>query len=311
MNESITYSSPGSLMLMGEHAVLHGEPCLVTAVGSRMQVSIRPLELPTLRITSNLGQWEAHIGQLRVERPFQFIITAVMQHMEKQLEREFQGLEVSVESEFASTLGLGSSAAVTAAVHAGLLELTGTAPDQETVFDLGLQTIRSVQGRGSGADLAASVRGGTVYYQAEPRLIEGLAPLCPLTAVYSGSKKPTAEVIRLVAERFRRWPELHAQLYTTMGVAVRSAREAILREDWVALGELMNVNQGLMDALGVNNPRLSEIVFRLRETSGIFGAKISGSGLGDCAIGLGLALGTFEPFERINVCASGEGLCRE
>ena len=52
----------------------------------------------------------------------------------------------------------------------------------------------------------------------------------------------------------------------------------------------MNINQGLMDSLGVNNSRLAELVYELREDPNIQGSKISGSGLGDCVVGLGKSM---------------------
>ena len=52
------------------------------------------------------------------------------------------------------------------------------------------------------------------------------------------------------------------------------------------------VVQGLMDALGVNNAKLAELVFALRADPKIHGSKISGSGLGDCVVGLGKAMRT-------------------
>jgi mevalonate kinase len=39
--------------------------------------------------------------------------------------------------------------------------------------------------------------------------------------------------------------------------------------------------------MGVNTPELQEIVAALQNDAGICGAKISGSGLGDCAVGIG------------------------
>ena len=74
-----------------------------------------------------------------------------------------------------------------------------------------------------------------------------------------------------------------------IGRVTQYALEAASRADWQAVGELMNINQGLMDALGVNNEQLAKLVFALREDPGIMGSKISGSGLGDCVVGLGKA----------------------
>ncbi len=49
----------------------------------------------------------------------------------------------------------------------------------------------------------------------------------------------------------------------------------------------MNIQQGLMESLGVNTHLLRDMVDDLRKQSGMLGAKISGSGMGDCVIGLG------------------------
>ena len=111
-----------------------------------------------------------------------------------------------------------------------------------------------------------------------------------LTVLFSGSKTPTPEVIALVDERRQKHPELFDELDGLIGDVVQRAFEAASRGDWAALGELMNINQGLMDALGVNTERLAELVYALREDPNIEGSKISGSGLGDCVVGLGKAM---------------------
>ena len=151
--------------------------------------------------------------------------------------------------------------------------------------------IRKVQGGvASGADVAASAYGGCLRYYAEPREAVKLPQAPALTVLYSGSKLPTPEVIALVEEKRQRQPETFAQLDALIGAVVQRAFAAAAQGDWPALGELMNVNQGLMDALGVNNAKLAELVFDLREDPRIFGSKISGSGLGDCVVGLGKAM---------------------
>ena len=80
------------------------------------------------------------------------------------------------------------------------------------------------------------------------------------------------------------------QQFFTVSTSQQQAFEAAARGEWETMGELMNINQGLMDALGVNNARLAELVYALREDPNILGSKISGSGLGDCVVGLGKAM---------------------
>ena len=46
-------SAPGSLMLLGEHAVLHGKPALVGALDKRITVTLTPMRHDRIEIISN------------------------------------------------------------------------------------------------------------------------------------------------------------------------------------------------------------------------------------------------------------------
>jgi mevalonate kinase len=76
-------------------------------------------------------------------------------------------------------------------------------------------------------------------------------------------------------------------MFDTMDQCTMNAADAVAMQDWKTFGQMLNIAQGLMDALGVNNSALSKIIYDLRADPAILGAKISGSGLGDCAVGLG------------------------
>ena len=39
---AVKASAPGSLMLMGEHAVLRGQPAIVCAISKRMKIKLKP-----------------------------------------------------------------------------------------------------------------------------------------------------------------------------------------------------------------------------------------------------------------------------
>ena len=55
MSATIPSSAPGSLMISGEHAVLHGRHALVGAVDQRVRVMLTPRADDTIRICSALG----------------------------------------------------------------------------------------------------------------------------------------------------------------------------------------------------------------------------------------------------------------
>lgn len=275
-------------MLLGEHAVLHGSRCVVCAVNQRMTITLTPRADRRLTIDSALGRFETDLDHLKVDPTFRFLLTAV-----QLFQQPLPGFDLVVRSEFSSTVGLGSSAAVTAATTTALFHLAGLPSDPRQIFDFSLKTVRTVQGAGSGADLAASVFGGILLYHAQPVEIMPLHAVHPIAVVYSGSKTPTTKVIELVEAKKRRFPGLFEKIYTAMDESAGLAAAAITAHDWRQFGELLNLNQGLMDAIGVSSRALAEIADSLREQPGILGAKISGSGLGDCVVGLGETTASF------------------
>ena len=145
-------------------------------------------------------------------------------------------------------------------------------------------------------------------YQKQPRTIRRIESTFPIVAVYSGGKTPTPEVIRRVQTLKNNHPDVVDGIFDTVDASCVEAEIAIRNKNWADFGELMNVNQGLMDALGVSNARLSEIVYRLRRDDGIFGAKISGAGLGDCVVGVGQIKKTEPGFETVSVEIEKNGL---
>lgn len=301
---TIRASAPGSIMLMGEHAVLRGELAIACAVNRYIHVELTPRTDSEVHIHSALGDYQARLDALPDAPELQFVVTALRQWRPKLP----AGLELRIESEFSHKVGLGSSAAVIAALTAALDRFAATGLTREQQFDAALKTIHAVQnGRGSGTDLAASLYGGLIAYRVSPRELRPLHGTPTLSLWYVGYKMKTPAVLELVERKTAAYPQLYAELDRLMGRCCEQAQQAIEAGDWPALGELMKLYQGLMDALGVNDANLSELVYRLRATDGILGAKISGSGLGDCVVALGEGDPGALPYERIPVGVSARG----
>ena len=289
-------------MLLGEHAVLHGRRALVASVNQRLTVTLTPRTDRQLEIRSALGEHTTSLDELEPHPKFRFILAAAAAAPVVS-----SGLTLEVRAEFSDQIGFGSSAAVTVATVAALRRFDGLPTDPRAIFLSAREIIRSVQGRGSGADVAASVYGGLVLYRADPLELEPL-PFHPLlTAVYSGSKLPTPEVIRIVEEQRIREPERFEVLYDLMDRCSAEAAEEARAGRWDRVGGLLDIGQGIMESMDLSNAALDAIIKALRSDPGIRGAKISGSGLGDCAIGLGRPAATF-PFAFMPVEPDRQGL---
>jgi len=313
--KSFSASAPGTLMLLGEHAVLNNKPAIVLAIDKRITVTLHSRVDQKILISSHLGQIEFELNEIENfsnQNPFQFVCAAI-QYFKEELKIRNQGFELIIDSEFSPNYGLGSSAAVTVATVAVLLQLLSKST--ETLFEISRKIIRAVQGVGSGADVAASVYGGVIVYQQQPPyMIKKLDSALPLVVIYSGSKTPTPVVVKKVAALQNKYSEVINTLYDAIEHAVNQASVFIENQDWAGLGEVMNIQQGIMNALGVGTPVLNQLIDRLNSTPGIYGAKISGSGLGDCVIAIGAnehvgADRSNRPIKKIPLSVSLQGVC--
>ncbi|MEH6648494.1 MAG: mevalonate kinase [Motiliproteus sp.] len=301
-NLEINASAPGTLMLMGEHAVLYGSKALVLAVDKRIRVRLQPLANAEVQIESALGRYQSALRPLQADERFSFVLAAI-EHLKLRLPG---GFSLTIDSDFSHQVGLGSSAAVTVAVLAALNYWLDQECDHQALFEQSRAVMLAVQGRGSGADLAAAVEGGMVEYQISGER-KKLHPIPEIGLYFCGYKLKTPEVLRRVAQAQQQQPDLYDGLYRLMAQCVAQASRVADAGDRAQLGRLMNIYQGLMDALGVNDAKLSQMIYSLRQSESVEGAKISGSGLGDCVISLGLPSSN-EGLEAIEVQVSPRGV---
>lgn len=289
----ITVSAPGKLFLLGEHAVVYNGHALLTAVDSRLTLSIEhdpDAAIPTVTINApdiGLQGWTDRLEEVLQREAYigksSFIESCLACFNDDvPLSGSFA---ISTQSDFGAELGLGSSSAVVAATLYALAQLFGPRLDAMDLFEMGLDAIQRVQKLGSGADLASAIFGGTIYYvNREPRLVTPLKiDSLPMMIVYSETKASTVSFVQQVRERYRKYPTVMQPIINAMLYAVDQGRAAIDEHDWTTLGTLMNIQHGLLHALGVDTPALAEIVFTAQQ-NGALGAKLSGAGGGDCAI---------------------------
>ena len=304
----VATSAPGSLMLMGEHAVLRNHLALSASVNRRLSLELVPRPDRVLQIDSNIGKACFKPAELPTDGPFRFVATCIRAHADFFSEG---GFDLRIRSELPTTVGLGSSAALVVALVHAIQLLQGQKSDSRTLHQSAWEVIRAVQGRGSGADVAASVLGGCVAYRVAPFQMRKIACLPPLAVYYSGAKRATSDVIAEVDAFEQRHPILGNALFDSIGALSIEAQNALASRDWNQLGELMNMGQGFMDAMGVNNARLSEMIYALRNAQGVWGSKISGSGLGDCVIALGAPHASVLSNDRIDVSLAEDGVREE
>ncbi len=293
MKNKITVSAPGKLMLFGEHAVVYGKPCIVTAVGQRMKATVElldepvfQLEAPDVKVT-DYQRPMSQLGQGEIPKGAKFVEIALYNFYNRyNLYTKKGGIKVTTKSEFSSEFGFGSSSASTVCTIKALSEITGKKLSNKQIFDLSYKTVLDIQGKGSGFDVAAATYGETLYYVTPGKVIKPLnITSLPLIVGYSGIKVDTVALIDEVSQKAKKYPKIIENVYSQIEGLVEKAKIALLNKNWLALGELMNFNEGLLSVLGVEGKRLANMIYVARE-AGAYGAKLSGAGIGDCMIAL-------------------------
>jgi mevalonate kinase len=278
----IKVSAPGSLILMGEHAVLYGYNAIICSINKRIHVSLTPVNENIISIFSIVGNISFHKSLFIKHEKLKFVIEIIKYYQH----RLPSGCKIIINSSFNHMWGLGSSGAINVAMIQALHIWLKLPYDKYTIFSIAKKIMLSIQGVGSGADIAASIFGGLLLYniRKKPKRLKYIPKIC---AVYSGYKTTTYDVIKLISKKMKINKKYFYNIYENIGNLVNLATIAIQNKDFLLLAKYMQDNQIYLNLLGINDLVLNFIIQKLLFQKNIYAAKISGSGLGDCIIGLG------------------------
>lgn len=285
--ESIA-SAPGKTILFGEHSVVYDEPAIAGAVNKRATVKIKPSKTRYSTLKSYDLNFEARLdtkrGTYSLRRGKPGIIRYILNALSKAHDHSPIDMELSLNIPIGS--GLGSSAAVTVATLAALYKYHGTYFNKETLAEAAHGVETDVQGIASPLDTLVSTYGGLVYLSREKKIVKFNSHLDTSFVIgYTMKYGNTGKMVRNVKALKDDFPELIDPLIETMGRIANEARIAILKNDVDKIAILMNLNQGLLDSLGVNTQELSRMIYLARK-HGAAGSKITGSGGGGSMIAI-------------------------
>lgn len=286
--QKVTISAPGKLMLSGSYAVVHGRPCVVTAVDQRLYVTVEKngvdrfhLEAPDLGLMA-YSKTIAELGKKDVPTAVSFI--EILYKIFLSRYPQTNGITVKTRSDFSSSFGFGSSSAVTVAFARALCELYEIKLDNLALFELCYRAVIEVQGVGSGFDLAAALWGETLFYVSPAKVVEPVVvESLPLVVGYTGVKADTPTLVRMINEKLKKKPSVVEKIFDEVGEISEGVRQALQDRSWQKLGELFNQQQALMRDLGVSSPELEKLI-GASVKAGAYGASLSGAGGGDCML---------------------------
>jgi hydroxymethylglutaryl-CoA reductase len=126
-----------------------------------------------------------------------------------------------------------------------------------------------------------------VFRTGDPALVEPLNIREPIPAVIgiTGFEGLTAKTVGRVREAWQQDKKLYERIFDQIdGLTLRGV-QAIQDNDLQTLGHLMNICQGMLNALGVSTPELEKLCAIARD-NGAVGAKLTGGGGGGSIIAI-------------------------
>ena len=282
-------TAPGKIILFGEHAVVYGRPAIAvplsqvraTAVVQSSRKNGVQLLAPDLGIDTSLE--EAGVEDA--------IAIAVRQVQNAAGLDQLPHMIITVSSDIPIASGLGSGAAITAAIIRALadyLNLTHLAAD-EWVSRLTYEVEKVHHGTPSGIDNTVVAYERPVYFvRRQPRnMIEPfkIAEPMRLLVADTGVSSSTKIVVADVRCSWQTNPEHFESIFDGCGHIAEAARAAIESGDQLEIGRLMTRNHALLVEMTVSSPELNHLV-KLSMVAGALGAKLSGGGRGGNMIAL-------------------------
>ena len=273
--------SHAKVILLGEHAVVYGQPAIA-------------LPLTDLAMTVKIESREA--GQVVLSKAYQGPLVAMAEVYEgirqliNRLLKHFRADEMpftmTITSNIPQERGMGSSAATAIAIVRAFFNFF-----DEPLPKQDLQRWASIEesithGSPSGLDTATAAHDEAVWFikGQQPEKID-MSLDGTLILADTGIQGQTGLAISVVRENLTNDPETGQHHIDQIGEIAKSTRTAIAENDLVKIGNYMNEAQSHLSALGISHPKLDELINAARH-AGALGAKLTGGGVGGTMIAL-------------------------
>ncbi len=271
--------APLKVILFGEHSVVYGKPCIAMAIDKYVTVKIKKRNDSSIII-------ESKNFNIRIKKNINNIYDETLPYATKAVEKSFEyvdkkcGLEISIKTDAPISSGLGSSASLSVSIIYGIIKTFLEDVNKEDVAKLAYETELEIQGLASRTDTYITTFGG--MYLIHRNIFERMNSELSLILFDTGIKRKTKDLVNRVKKLYDKNKEIVDEIFNCIEKIVRDAKRKIMRDEDIS--DLMNMNHGLLNAIGVSNEAVEHYRYKLIDF-GCTGVKITGAGGGGCLIG--------------------------
>ncbi|WP_284141608.1 MULTISPECIES: mevalonate kinase [unclassified Virgibacillus] len=269
------------LILIGEHAVVHGQPAIAIPfplVGVESVVEYVP---GAIKIDSTFY----HGPIASAPKSLKGVINSIYATLEY-LELPKSDLLIQIKSSIPPGKGLGSSASVAIAVIKSIFAYAERAYTQDELLKLANIAETYNHGAPSGIDTLTITTETPIWFEKE-QPIHFIKPADDFHFIVadSGTIGDTRSAVQSVADLLKAAPKKIQSKLEKIGSLTHQAKHALEKAGKQILGQLLDEAQKELEALGVSDASLNRLIHIARQ-EGALGAKLTGGGNGGCIVAL-------------------------
>lgn len=265
----VTVSVPGKVILMGDHAVVHGKPGLIAAINKRLTVSVEPHK--TFQVLSDeSGDYVRHA------------VSAVVSHYKM---GNIPNIKITVVSDIPSGYHLGSSAAVAVATVGACMYFFRKIWNPTAINQLAYEVEKYIHKTPSGVDNTAITFGGFLWYRKELEFLRSFWQL-PLKLpdrlnhfflIDTGRpKENTGEMVAYVSAKRKAQSAKFEKLFDENEQQTKRVAIALKEQNETELMAAIKAGERTLEDMGVVSSKVMPLIRHIEDAGGA--AKILGGG---------------------------------
>lgn len=278
----------GKIILMGEHAVVYGQPAIAIPFSAVETVAEVKEDGEALTVTCEFYDGLVH----KMPEILESLKHAIRFSLYRIGAPQDPAIHIDIHSTIPAERGMGSSAAVAVAIARSLFNFYGKVLTDKELWEIVQSSEKIAHGNPSGIDTVTTSGKSPVFF-VKDQPIEQLSINMDayLIVADTGQTGQTLKAIQSVKALLNKVTyQIDSlsdpkQAIKELGQLTKLAKEALLNNYILELGEVMNQAHQLLASLTVSNQTLDRLAQAARQ-AGALGAKLTGGGRGGCLIAL-------------------------
>lgn len=277
----------GKTILFGEHFVLYGFSAIASALGSSTTANVKIIEGKGWIVDDQRPETPGY--KIKKFDEAQKSIKNVLEYLK--IDTDSQKLEITFAGDLIAASGVGASAAQCTSLARALNDSFNLNLDDEKINEAAYEGEKAYHGTPSGIDNTASTYGGLIWFVKNLSGGKNTMDLLqspiriPLIIANSGITASTAEVVADVRRLKHENPNKFEKIFKEYKEIADKAKIALLEGNIISIGNLMNQNHKLLQAITVSG-EINDNLVQIALKNGAIGAKMTGTGRGGLVIAL-------------------------